>query len=373
MSIFLCPKTGAYERSDRLKFSELLSWGLSQDRIDQYREFLNEETLLGRVIEVQKGRERVVTEEGMFWCTLSGRFRYTHEDAVEMPAVGDWVVLVKPMSRESTTTIVELMPRRTKFSRKVAGTSYQEQIVAANVDYIFICMALNADFNMRRLERYISLAWQSGGTPVVILTKSDLCEDRSGYQAMVEKAFIGVDTHITCGFNEDDLEKIRQLVPKNKTVVFTGSSGVGKSTLINGLIGQVKQKTQSLRNDDQGRHTTTYRELLQLEGGGLLVDTPGMREFGLLGDEEEGLGKSFKDIEDLMVRCYFNNCSHTTEKGCKVLEALEDGSLDQERYHSFIKLQKESEYMARKSSKQGQKSYMRAVSKQNRSQKKLKY
>ncbi len=141
------------------------------------------------------------------------------------------------------------------------------------------------------------------------------------------------------------------MIPAGKTVVFTGSSGVGKSTLINGLIGEERQATKDLRNDDQGRHTTTYRELILLEGGGILVDTPGMREFGLLADGEEGINKSFSDIEALMSSCYFNNCSHENEKGCKVTEALENGSLDEERYYSYLKLLKETQYMARKESK----------------------
>lgn len=356
-----------------MNYLELLNWGLKKDIVESFDTIQTKDTVLGRIIEVQKGKEKVMTEEGAYWATVSGSYRYNHVEDGAMPTVGDWVQVSKPLSDESQIIINDLLPRKTKFSRKVAGTKAEEQLIAANVDIIFICMALNSDFNIRRLERYVSLAWQSGATPVVVLTKSDLCDDIEVKRSEVETLFIGVDIYVTCGFNDEDLNQLRQLIPAGKTAVFTGSSGVGKSTLINGLIGAYRQKTKTLRNDDQGRHTTTYRELLLLEGGGILVDTPGMREIGLLGDEEDGISKSFTDIEDLMTQCRFSNCTHKSEAGCCVIEALETGVLEQERYDSYIKLLKESQYMQRMSSKQGQKAYMRNIGRASKSKRKQKY
>lgn len=356
-----------------MNIGNLKNWGLDQDLLSFYKENKVKESILGRVIEVQKGKVKVITDEETYWCALSGKYLYTHGAETDMPAVGDWVEVSIPVSVESQLRIISILPRHTKFSRKVAGTKCEEQLIATNIDIVFICMALNNDFNIRRLERYVSLAWQSGAVPMILLTKSDLCTDLERHLIEIESLFVGVDSHVTCGFVQEDIDKIRQLIAPGKTVVFTGSSGVGKSTLINGLIGSARQKTQTLRDDDQGRHTTTYRELILLEGGGLLVDTPGMREIGLLGDEEEGLRKSFADIETLMRGCKFSNCSHTKEKGCLVLESLENGDLSRERYDSYIKLLKESEYMQRKNDKHLQKSYLRGIGKKSKTRKKIKY
>lgn len=356
-----------------VNYSKLSNWGLKENIIAAYEASASADGLLGRIIEVQKGKELVVTEEGTYWCSLSGRYRYEYSEESGMPTVGDWVEVSKPISEGSELSILKLLDRTTKFSRKVAGTRADEQLIAANIDLIFICMALNADFNLRRLERYVSLAWQSGATPVIVLTKSDLSDQVETRTLEVTQLFVGIDVYTTCGFDSEDIDRIRGLIPSGKTAVFTGSSGVGKSTLINGLIGAHRQETKALRNDDQGRHTTTYRELILLEGGGILVDTPGMREIGLLGDEEEGLSKSFADVEELMTQCKFKNCTHTTEQECKVLEALDEGTLDTDRYENYRKLLKESEYMQRKNDKHSQKSYMRAIGKRSKARKKVKY
>lgn len=376
MSIFFVYTSGinySDEWSGKVKYLELINWGLEKDIIMTFDTIKVNDAILGRVIEVQKGKEKVVTEEGIYWSTVSGSYRYNHVEDGAMPTVGDWVQVTKPISGDSQIVIMDLIPRKTKFSRKVSGTKTEEQLIAANIDIIFICMAMNGDFNIRRLERYVSLAWQSGAVPVIVLTKSDLCEDIDLKHSEIESLFIGVDIYVTCGFNDEDLDRLRQLIPVRKTAVFTGSSGVGKSTLINGLIGAYRQKTKTLRNDDQGRHTTTYRELLLLEGGGILVDTPGMREIGLLGDEEEGLRKSFLDIGKLMTLCKFNNCTHKSEVGCRVIEAIDTGELDKDRYDGYLKLLKESQYMHRMNSKHEQKAYGRAIGRASKSNRKQKY
>ena len=219
-----------------------------------------------------------------------------------------------------------------------------EHVVAANIDTIFLCMALNRDFNIRRLERYLSIAWDSGAVPVIILTKIDLCDDLQAKRFEIENVAVGVPVMETSGLIGDGLQQIKSYLQKTKTVAFIGSSGVGKSTLINRLLGEECLKTNTLRKDDKGRHTTTHRELFLIPDSGMVIDTPGMRELGMW-KAEEGIEHTFSDIEKLAEKCHFHNCTHTSEPGCAVRAAMEDGIIDEERLKSYKKLKAENSYM----------------------------
>jgi ribosome biogenesis GTPase len=248
-------------------------------------------------------------------------------------------------------TIRGILPRISKFSRKVAGSVVEEQNVAANMNTVFLVMALNQDFNVRRLERYLVLAWESGADPVVLLSKADSCDRIKESVAEVESVAIGVPIHVISSLDNKGLDALAPYFGEGQTAALQGSSGVGKSTLINRLVGSDVQATGDIRrSDDRGKHTTTRRELIALPGGGLLIDTPGMRELQLW-EADGGLDASFRDVEQLAVRCRFTDCRHDREPGCAVQEALADGSLDYGRYRSYMKLQRELAYFARKENK----------------------
>ena len=296
---------------------------------------------LGRIVLQEKGLYHIVTEGG---CRLpaevSGKFRFEASVPSDFPAVGDYVMA--DTNNGDTAIIHHVLHRRSIFLRRAAGTSNTEQAVAANIDTIFICMALNNDFNLRRLERYLSASWESGSVPVVLLTKADLCEDLDSKLVQVQSSAIGVDI-LTTSAIRDELDTLLSYMTPGKTVAFVGSSGVGKSTLINHLLGEERLKTGGLRNDDRGRHTTTHRELLILPGGAMVIDTPGMRELGMW-DASEGIDTTFSDIEALAEECRFSDCTHSGEPGCAVCEALKTGKLPQSRWQSYLKLTAENAY-----------------------------
>jgi ribosome biogenesis GTPase len=264
----------------------------------------------------------------------------------DFPAVGDWVII--RISDGQQTMIQSILPRKTKFSRKVAGKTAEEQIVAANIDIVFLVNALNQDFNLRRIERYLTMAWDSGANPVIVLNKTDLCGELENRIREVEDIAFGVPVHPVSCASGNGLNALNQYCKSGKTIALLGSSGVGKSTIVNCLLGNNSQKTGEIRLDDgEGRHTTTRRELILISGGGLLIDTPGMRELQLWGTEE-GLTDAFDDIFRLTKECRFTDCSHTSEPGCAVTAALHNGTLSEERYSSFGKLQRELAYLSRK-------------------------
>lgn len=296
----------------------------------------------GRIISQSKGIYRVVCESGELTAKVSGKLRFEAETAVDFPAVGDFVML-NYFTDSDEAVIRHVLPRRSVFIRRAAGQAGLEQVVAVNIDTVFICMSLNADFNPRRLERYVTVAWDSGAVPVVVLTKSDLCDDTElKIRAAVEIA-AGVQVLAVTSVDDGGLEQITPFIGEGKTVAFIGSSGVGKSTMINRLLGAQVLETNGLRDDDKGRHTTTRRELFLLPGGGMVIDTPGMREMGIA-EVSEGLDKTFADVEAIFGRCRFSDCTHTGEPGCAVAAAIGDGTLQAERWLSYLKLKSEADY-----------------------------
>ncbi len=309
---------------------------------NQY-EIPNKPYEIGRVLSQEKDLYGLISKSGEQFAKVSGKLRYEAKNVADFPAVGDFV-LVDGIDTNDTTVIHRVLPRKSVFIRKAAGTGNREQVVAANIDTVFICMSLNKDFNLRRLERYLSAAWDSGANPVIVLTKSDLCSDVLRQKEQVEQVAFGVDILTTSTKDVDSYQKLLPYIGPGKTASLIGSSGVGKSTLINGLLGENRLATNGLRNDDKGKHTTTRRELFLLPSGGMIIDTPGMRELGLW-NAEEGIDKSFDDIESLASMCRFNDCTHTNEPHCAIREAIEKGDLSLERFMSYQKLKAETAYL----------------------------
>ncbi len=304
-----------------------------------------------RVTLEHKHSYRVLAEEGEWLATVAGHFAYTSVAREDYPAVGDWV-LVEKMAGEEKAIIHKLFNRKSVFSRKVAGQEIKEQIVASNVDIVLLVMSLNADFNIRRLERYLVAAWDSGAKPVIVLTKADLCEDISSMVREVELVAFGVDIFVTSAQLGEGIAAIQNLFTEGVTGALLGSSGAGKSTLMNALSGEELMKVSGIREDDaKGRHTTTHRELIVLPSGGCLIDTPGMRELQLW-DQSESLSSSFRDIEEFAVACRYRDCTHHMEPHCAVQQAIKDGALEQSRLQSYFKLQKELAFIERKTNMQ---------------------
>jgi len=294
-----------------------------------------------RVLSQYKDLYRVVCEGGELTAEISGRFRFDANVSSDYPAVGDFVMIDRTTDASGNAIIHHVLARKSAFIRKAAGTSNEDQVVASNIDTVFICMSLNNDFNLRRVERYVSVAWDSGAVPVIVLTKSDLCCDLERKLDEVASVVFGVDVVATSGLAEDGRSQIAAYLEKGRTVAFIGSSGVGKSTLINRLLGEERIDTAGLRNDDKGRHTTTRRELIMLDNGAMVIDTPGMREIGI---ESADVSRAFADIDELSSQCRFHDCTHTEEPGCAVQKAIAEGSLANERLANYRKIKKEAGY-----------------------------
>lgn len=297
---------------------------------------------IARVIEQHRDLYKVVGENGVIDASVSGKFAYHANDQTSYPAVGDWVMIDRLDGNIGNAIIHNILRRKSVFARKSAGTENAGQVIAANIDTIFICMSLNADFNFRRIERYLTIAWDSMATPVIVLTKSDLCFDIPQKRNDIASVSMGVQV-ITCSSeNGNGFDKINAHIGQGKTIAFVGSSGVGKSTLINRLMGQDLLATRAIREDDaKGRHTTTHRQLLLLPNGGIVIDTPGMRELQIYAGN---LSKTFEDIEEIAARCKFGDCNHGAEPGCAIREAIENGTLSEKRFESYQKLQREVSY-----------------------------
>lgn len=318
-------------------------------------------TVLGRIGIEHRGAYTVFTEQGSITASIPGRMRHTSNRG-ELPAVGDWVVM-EPLDGEARAVILEILPRRSRFSRKVAGETAEEQVVAANVDTVFIVTALNQDQNLRRVERYLALAWESGALPVVVLTKADLCDDVPGAIAEFASVAPGVAIHAVSVPTDLGVDELTQYLGDNRTIALLGSSGVGKSTLVNRLAGS-NMKVKSIRSDGKGKHTTTHREMILVPGGGVIIDTPGMREVQLW-DADEGLDTTFADITALAAGCRFNDCAHDGEPGCAIANAIASGDLDAERLESYRKLEKELAFLERRQSKRLQREEARKYQKLN--------
>ena len=304
----------------------------------------------GRIALEHQNLFRVYTQYGEVLAEISGKLRHEAVNRSDLPAVGDWVV-IRSRPERGRAMIHAVLPRRTSFARKVAGSRTEEQIVGANIDTVFLLTSLNQDFRLRRIERYLIIAWESGANPIIILSKSDLCDRVTDLITEVQTVARGVPVHAVSVVTGNGLQDIAQYFKRGQTVALLGSSGVGKSTLINHMAGIDHLKVQPVREgDDRGRHTTTHRELVLLPAGGLVLDTPGMRELQLW-QGDESLQLVFDDIEALAGHCFFSDCRHQDEPRCAVREALVAGTIDAGRYQSYEKLKKELNYLARRRDK----------------------
>jgi ribosome biogenesis GTPase / thiamine phosphate phosphatase len=322
----------------------LEDYGWNDFFADAFEPYASEGFEAGRVFLQHNRIYMLYTASGETSAETTGRLRFNAHGADDLPAVGDWVAVRR--NAEGKVQIHEVLPRRSKFSRRAAGRETEEQIVAANVDTVFLVTGLDNDFNPRRIERYLIMAWESGAEPVVVLNKADLIEDAEEKRDEIELVAPGASVLTLSAKRGEGVEQLLPYITRGRTVALMGSSGVGKSTIVNRLLGSEVQRTQDVRlSDARGRHTTTHRELFMLESGGLILDTPGMRELQLL-VSEKGLRETFEDIETTAAQCRFNDCRHENEPGCAVREALETGALDAERYANYRKMQAEMRYAA---------------------------
>ncbi len=324
---------------------QALGWNSYFDALWREREV--PARLPARVISQQRGLWRIAGEFEEKWAEASGTLRAAADAGADWPTAGDWVA-AEILSGGGRPLIQEVLPRRSKFVRKVAGRRVEEQVIAANVDTAFVVMALDGDFNVRRLERFLAQCWESGAKSIIVLNKADDCGDVATRVAEVESVAAGLPIFAVSARTGEGLEALDRLLEPGHTIVLLGSSGVGKSTLLNHFLQRDAQVVQPVRvSDSRGRHTTTSRELFALPGGALLIDTPGLRELQLWG-AAEGVEHTFSDIEELAAQCKYGDCGHTSEPGCAVQAAIAEGRLDADRLESQRKLQREQEFLLRK-------------------------
>jgi ribosome biogenesis GTPase len=324
----------------------LESHGWSDELHAQFVPYAARGLVPARVTVQQRGLYTLASALGELTATLAGRFSFEAEVGA-YPVAGDWAA-VAARPEEGAATIHDVLPRKTAFIRKAAGPTLAEQVIAANVETAFLVTSLNADLSLRRLERYLTAAWESGAQPAIVLTKADLCDDVDSAVFEVESIAYGVPVHPVSAITGRGLDDLRTYLRPGRTAVLLGTSGVGKSTLVNALAGAELLATQAIREDDaRGRHTTSHRELVLLPEGGLILDTPGMRELGLW-DAADGVSGAFEDVEALFADCRFNDCAHEAEPDCAVRAALAEGMLDSTRWESYVRLQRELAHLERK-------------------------
>ncbi len=314
-------------------FHHLDAWGLN----DAVRAHFHDHEQPGRITAVYRGRFELATQVGVFRAVTAGRF---HHHAESQPVTGDWVGWHGTPGVDEDLVIDRLLPRRSTLTRKAAGAN-SAQVLVANVDWVWIVSSLNRDWNPARLERYLTLVWESGAKPAVILSKCDLQDDPGVWYEEAEAVAFGTPIYPLSALTGDGVDALAATLKPGETACLLGSSGVGKSTLTNALLTQTHQETGAVRDQDQrGRHTTTHRELFRLPNGALLIDTPGLRELGLW-SSEEALAELFHEVSLLGENCRFRDCHHEGEPGCAVNAALADGSLDKRRFDNYRKMQKE--------------------------------
>ena len=323
---------------------DIKDYGLKENILEK----IDKDKTIARIIATHKDRYEIVCDNGQGFAKIKRGCYYDNPNSI-YPTTGDFVLIEWNESGDSM--IYETLKRYSSFSRTASSSdrkrelhNQHEQLVAANFDYVFIMQSLNNNFNINRIERYLSLTWESGGIPVIVLTKSDLVSNVQEYIDEVQNIAFGVEVYALNCVNKDGIENIKKYFSKGNTIVFLGSSGVGKSTLVNTLYGKDVMKTSEIREEDaRGRHTTTSRNLIMLPNGAMIIDTPGMRELGMW-DAEDGISKTFQDVEQYIGKCKYSDCTHTNEPECKILEAIKNGELSRERFEQYLKLQKESEY-----------------------------
>jgi len=310
----------------------------------------------GRIAREQKNMYWLFSENAEEPAMMSDKLFMSIFSSVELPAVGDWVLFRREENFEKVI-IEAILPRMNKFSRKGKdsfGRNYSkrgssdEQVISANIDTVFMVMSLDRDFNLRKLERYLALIWDCGSNPVIVLNKADQCEDVENYLEEAEAVAQGMPVHVVSALENTGIDELLKYIESGKTVTFVGSSGVGKSSIINRIVGEEKQYVSYVREGDKrGRHTTTTREMILLNSGGILIDNPGMRDIKLAVNEET-LDRTFSDITELFSQCKFRNCRHETEPGCAVIAAIESGELSAERYENYLKLQREVKFFEKR-------------------------